>query len=93
MGLADKAINHPNLTNTQKNERAANNIRRMLGRAVKQQRQALKNIKGIIKTAPGNKATILGLLGADETEAATMIDEMKTFANTHKKANDPNITV
>ena len=95
MGLADnaKAKKHLNLTDVQKNERAANNIRRVLGRAAIMQRQVLKNIKGIIKTAPGSKATILGLMGNDKDEATLMINEMKDFANAHKKSGDPAITV
>ena len=93
MGLADKTKKHLNLTDAQKNEQAANNIRRALGRAARTQRQIIKNIKGTIKAAPGSKATILGLLDDDETEATQMIGKLKDFANTHKKTNDPIIAI
>jgi len=95
MGLADnaKARGQISLTNTQKNEQAAITIRRALGRSVRIQRQILKNIKGIVAAAPGNKAAILDLLGADKDEAVSMINNMRAFVNTHKMSGDEDINV
>jgi hypothetical protein len=92
MGIADGEAT-PALSDAEKNQRAADQIKKILARSARLQRQMLKNVKRLISNAPGDKATIMALLGTDETEANTMVNSMKTFANTHKKAGDEDIDV
>jgi hypothetical protein len=91
MGLADKQ--RKQLTNTEKDNAAVMNIKRILARGAKTQRQMVKNINKIIKNAPSGKTELMDMLGADKAEALDMINKMKDFANAHKKASDPSLTV
>jgi len=93
MALIDNNPSQPTLTDAQKNERVAANIKKILARSAKIQRNALINIKRLVQGAPGSKADILDLMGVDKTEATTMINSMKSFVNTHKGANDEDVEV
>ncbi len=93
MGLADSGKQKKPLTNAEKDDAAVANIKRILARGVRIQRQMVKNINRIVKSAPSAKAALMSKLGADKDEATAMIGKMKDFANAHKKANDPDLTV
>ena len=92
MGLADHKRPKKNLTDAEKNDRAADSIKKILSRAAKMQRRMVNNINRTIKNAPGSKAVIMNKLGDDKDEATAMLGKLKDFANTHKKDKDPKLT-
>jgi len=89
MPLGDRfmSVSSLKLTDTQKDEKAVSEIRRILNRTVLEHRRIIRRLKNIVDTAPSGKVALLNRLGEDKDEAQTLISEIVQIVNNHKGVN------
>lgn len=84
MAIGDTALTIVTQTADQKNEAACEAIRDTCLNAIRQAKIAVDRANQAIADAPGDKATVMGKFGSDQTDAEALMQKLVALVNDHK---------
>lgn len=92
MSIGDSVVAAVTQTDDQKNEAAAEEIRRLLLHIVSCCGSGLTQVLDTITNAPGDKAAVMAKLGSDQTDAETLAQKIVTLVNDHQATADDDVS-
>lgn len=92
MAIGDSVVGSVAQTDDQKNEAAAEEIRRLLLHVVSCCDGGLTQALDAITAAPGDKATVMAKLGTDQTDAETLAQKIVTLINDHQASAESDVS-
>jgi len=92
MAIGDSVVATVAQTDDQKNEAAAEEIRRLGLHAILTVNTIITQANDAITNAPGDKATVMAKLGSDQTDAETLLQKIVTLVNDHQATADDDVS-
>ena len=92
MAIGDSVVSAVTQTDDQKNEAAAEEVRRFGLHTIQAVKTFFTQANDAITNAPGDKATVMAKLGSDQTDAETLLQKMVALVNDHQATADADVS-
>ena len=92
MPIGDTTVTEVTMTTAQEDQKACEMVREGCLDLIRRAQQIVNQANQAITDAPGDKAAVMGLFGADQTDAEALMQKVVTLVNDHQQTGSPAVS-